>query len=92
MFLYIQAKQHQAYLYITTDYNTISFYTFYNNLLGFAEDYDPGIVYYRNEIHFPEESDPKLLTEQYNPKSYLKKTIHFLKNMILLQEYDPLLP
>jgi len=25
---------------------------------GFAEDYDPGIVYYRNEIHFPEESDP----------------------------------
>ena len=33
---------------------------------------------------------PKLLTEQYNPKSYLKKTIHFLKNMILLKEYDPL--
>ena len=33
---------------------------------------------------------PKLLTEQYDPKSYPKNAIQFLKNMILLKEYDPL--
>ena len=40
---------------------------------------DPGIVYYRNKIHFPEESDDpyKPFTEQYDPKSYLKNTIQF---------------